>query len=313
MDQLYITGTVDTNGEFFPGWWSNPPVDAVPVLQVRSRSRSGWEAVALDDAGDVLARAAASLLTVPICPGGSRLELSAVLDVPDATSSVAILERGREVYRRAVPTTSRVGLARQRDTTLPRRPIEIPIRIDGPAPRAGAYVVTILEAPDQPMQPVELIDVGAGQPAVVHLDLSELPGGDACRVWVMYCDGIRTVMAAERLSVEPRPPVPVILAPAAELELYDDTWLSLEGRLDGDGDPRALEWLLDGELVGTGTRAGIIAPPVGPHTVTLRYRAAGTSVRIVAVPAPTEERPLPWAPPWRSMPFRTANAPRRPV
>jgi len=313
MYYVHITGTVDANGRFTPGWWGTPAPEAVPGAQVHPVSHTGWEAVweavALGHTDDILARALAPLVEVPICPGGSRLELSTLLGLPDATASVAILDGDQEVYRRPVPEPAHVSLDERLGTNLRRRPIEVGVRIDGPEPRSGAYIAARWEAPSQPPLPLGLIDVGAGEPAVVGLDLTELPGGEGCRLSVTYGDGIRTVVASsEPLSVEPRPAAPVIVAPTPGTELFDDSYLGLKGRLDGDGDPGALEWLMDGEPVGTGARADVTRPGVGTRTVTLRYGAASTSIDIVVLPAPTEEMRLPlWAPPWRSRPLRSAS------
>jgi hypothetical protein len=248
-------------------------------------------------------------MEVPICPGGSRLELSALLALPDATTSVTILDRDREVFRRAVPEPAQVRLDEYLGTTLPRRLTEMPVLIDGPEPRSGAYIVSVWEAPGRPMVPLGLSDVGAGEPAVVRLDLTELPGGEGCRLWVAYYDGIRTVVINHQFSVESRPVAPVIVAPTPGAELFDDGWLSLQGRLDGDGDPGALEWLLDEELVGTGARAGVARPSAGVRTVTLRHGKALTTVEILVRPAPAQDVALPWSPPWRSRPFRSVSAP----
>jgi hypothetical protein len=154
-----------------------------------------------------------------------------------------------------------------------------------------------------------LIDVGAGGPAVVRLDPAELPGGEGCRLTVAYCDGIRTVTASsEPIAVEPRPATPVIVTPTPGMELHEDGWLSLEGRLDGDGDPRALEWLLDGEPVGSGDRGGVARPGAGTRTITLRHEAAYASVEIVVRPVATKEmQSAPWAPPWRSRKLRSVG------
>src|SRR3712207_4024179 len=299
MDHLHITGTVDADGTFTPGWWSTPPPEAVPAAQGNLDSHTGWEAVALGHAGDILARAPAPLVEVPICPGGSRLELSTLLDLPDATASVAIFDGDREVFRRPVPEPARVSLDEGLGTNLRRRPIEVGVRIDGPEPRSGAYIAARWEAPSGPPLPLGLIDVGAGEPAVIGLDLTELPGGEGCRLSVTYGDGIRTVAAyTEPLSVEPRPAAPVIVAPTPGTELFEDSYLGLEGHLDGDGDPEALEWLMDEEPVGTGARADVARPGVGKRTVTLRYGTASTSIDIVVLPAPTEQMRLPvWEPP----------------
>jgi hypothetical protein len=307
MDYVYIRGTVDAHNRFTPDWWSTPPVEAVRAMQVEPSSEGCWITVALDKADQVLARASAPLVAAPICPEGSRLELSALLALPDTTSAVAILDGDREVFRRTVPNPSRVNLDECLGTTPRRGLIEVLVHINGPDPQTGAYIVPRWEAPGQPALPLGLIDVGTGQPAVVRLDLTELPGGEGCRLSVIYFDGIRTVNASsEPLSVKLRPAVPVIEAPNPETQLFDDTWLSLEGCLEGDGDPEGLQWLIDGELVGTGARAGAARPRAGTHTVTLQYgTTARTSIEIMVLAAPTEDiQPPPWAPPWRSRPFR---------
>src|SRR5215217_6241568 len=140
MDYLHIRGTVDALGSFTPDWWSTAPSGEVPGSYARSDSVTGWQAAALDYADQVLARASATLVEVPICPGGSQLVFSAVLTLPDGTSSVAILEGDREVFRRVVPDSAVVRLEEHLDPRLRRQHIELPVQIDGPEPRSGAYI-----------------------------------------------------------------------------------------------------------------------------------------------------------------------------
>jgi hypothetical protein len=109
MDYIHISGTIDTNGIFTPGWWSTPPVRQC-AMPPDSNSEARWIAVALDKANQVLARVPALLVEMPMCPGGSRLELRALLPLPDATSAVAILDGDREVFRRTVAEASRVNM-----------------------------------------------------------------------------------------------------------------------------------------------------------------------------------------------------------
>jgi hypothetical protein len=307
MDYVHVTGKIDENGKFTPGWWSTIAAPAVGAAEGEARSYTGWAAVALNDAGEILARTPASV--VPICPVETRLDLSALLALPDAVSAVAVLHADREMFRRAVPAPSRASLDKSLGTRLARKLFEVPVHIDGPDPGPGAYMVPRWEAPRHPPLPLGLIDVGVGQPAIVRLDLTELPGGEGCRLSVSYHDGIRTVTAFSKpLSIPLRPAVPVIVAPTPRLALFDDSWLTLEGRLDGDGDPEAMEWLLGDELVGTGTRAGAARPHAGTRTVTLKYETARVSVKIEVLPAPTEEvQPPRWTPPWRSGPFRSTS------
>jgi hypothetical protein len=309
MDYVYITGTVDADGRFTSGWWSTPPAEAVRAAQAEPSSEQDWIAVALSDGDDILARAPAPLLAVPICPGGSSLNLSALLALPDATSSVAIMEGTREVFRRVVPDPAAVRLDKHLGPRLLREQIELPVHIDGPEPRSGAYIVAAWEAPGHPPLSLGLIGIGAGEPAVVRLDLTELPGGEGCRLSVTYFDAIRSVTTSSApLSLEARPAVPVIVAPTPGMKMFDDSWLSLAGRLDGDGDPEALEWLVDEEVVGTGVRAGVARPAAGARTVTLRYGTTRASVEIMVLPVPTQEIVPPlWEPPWRSTLFRSLS------
>lgn len=309
MDHVYIRGTVDVDGRFTPSWWNTPPAEAVRAAQAEPISQKDWIAVALSDGDDILARVPASLVKAPICPGGSSLNLSALLVLPDATSAVAILEGDREVFRRVVPDPAAVRLEKHLGPRLRRQHIELPVHIDGPEPCSGAYIVAAWEAPGYPPRSLGLIGIGAGEPAVVRLDLTALPGGEGCRVSISYFDGIRKVITSSApLSLEARPAVPVIVAPTPGMEMFDDSWLSLAGCLDGDGDPEALEWLVDEEVVGTGDRAGVARPAAGTRTVTLRYETARASVEIMVLPAATEEIVPPlWEPPWRSTLFRSLS------
>jgi hypothetical protein len=309
MCHVCITGTVDSDGRFTPDLWGTPPSYAVRAPQTLADSRTGWQAVALDYSDHVLARSPAALVEVPICPGGSRWVFSALLALPDGTSSVAVLDGEREVFRRDVPDQAAVRLEEHLGPRLRRQHMELPVHIDGPEPRSGAYIVAAWEAPGHPPLSLGLIGIGAGEPAVVPLALTELPGGEGCRLSVTYFDGIRSVATSSApLSLEARPAMPVIVAPTPGTELFEDSYLGLEGRLDGDGDPGALEWLMDEEPVETGARAGVARPGVGTRTVTLRYGTASTSIDIVVLPAPTEEMRLPlWEPPWRARQFRSTR------
>jgi hypothetical protein len=306
MDHLHIIGTVDALGNFTPDWWSTLPSEEVLEPHGRSDSVAAWQAAALDYADQVLARASAMLVEAPICPGGSQWAFSAVLTLPDGTTSVVILEGNREVFRRVVPDPAAVRLEEHLDPRLRRQHIELPVHIDGPEPRSGAYIVAAWEAPGHPSLSLGLIGIGAGEPAVVPVDLTELPGGEGCHLSVTYFDGIRRITTSSApLSLEARPTVPVIVTPTPGMEMFDDSWLSLVGRLDGDGDPETLEWLVDEEVVGTGARTGVARPATGTRTVTLRYETTRASVEITVLPAPTQEIVPPlWEPPWRSTLFQ---------
>ena len=131
-------------------------------------------------------------------------------------------------------------------------------------------------------------------PAIVTVDLAALPGGTGCRVRVQYGDGVRTtVVASPALDVPTRPAHPVIELPPAQHVMSEDGWLSLHGRLDGDGDPDAIEWLLDGVVIAHGPRAGHPHAGVGPHDLVLRHGDESASMAFVANPASAAPSPEP--------------------
>ncbi|MYS86850.1 hypothetical protein [Embleya scabrispora] len=102
--------------------------------------------------------------------------------------------------------------------------------------------------------------------------------------------------------------MPEIVTPEPGTTLFEDGLLLLEGRLDGDGDPAALHWLLDAETVGHGPRAFVARPGSGEHTVSLRYGAERRQVEVTVRPAPaTPAQPPRWDPPWRTGPVRSVG------
>jgi hypothetical protein len=311
MYELHVSGTVHADGTFAAGWWSASAPGTVP-LEPQRDTDAEWAIVALGAGDGVLARKATSVVEVPLCPGGSRLELRASLALPDPTSAVAIVKGDQEMFRRTVPEPARLSLHGD-FSRLPRRElIEVPVDIHGPAPGSGAYMIPVWETSEGAKLPLGLIKVGMGEPPVVRLDLRDAPGGDGCHLTVIYFDGVRSVeVSSEPLSIERRPAAPVIEEPEPEAKLFDDGWLSLKGHLEGDGDPEAFEWLIDGALVGTGGRAGVACPRAGgSHTITLQHGTAHASVKVTILPAPAARASPPlWAPPWRSRPFRMTNPP----
>jgi hypothetical protein len=312
MSVVHVTGLIHPDGHFTPGWWSTAPEGA----STAAGPDSGWAAVAIDDAGRALALAPANLETVPVCPGigDSAARLTAFLPLTNGTAYIAVRHRDVEVFRRAVPQPATISLelsAVQGKRLQRGLAVEIPVRIDHPEPPPGAHIVARWEAPGSgyPAVPLGLIDVGAGDSPVVRLNLADLPAADQCRLTVSYSDGARTVtVSSPVLEVEQRPASPKIAAPEPGALVYDDGLLLLEGRLGGDGDPAALRWLLDEEVVGHGPRAFVARPSTGEHTVSLQYGTERHEVEISVRPAHATPPQLPrWEPAWRTGPVRSVG------
>src|SRR5437016_5264320 len=110
MDYVRVTGTIERDGNFTPGWWSTPSAEPVRSGPSVSDVSAKWAAVALDEHEQIIARTPASVLEVPVCPNVPQLHLDAVLAIPATTKAVAIRDGDREAYRRLVPSPARLSL-----------------------------------------------------------------------------------------------------------------------------------------------------------------------------------------------------------
>lgn len=300
MRYLHVTGTVDAQGRFSTGWWSEVPT-GTPQLPPGNAAAPQWEVASLDEAGEVLTRVVAVLTSRPVCPGDIEWRLDAVVPVPDNAASVTLLAGDAEILRRVVPRQADLRPDPAPGARLTRDAAMVAVHIDGPPPGPGAYVVASWEVPGQAPMSLGLHPVTADQTSI-PLNLTDVPGGEGCRLIINHFDGIRqTTTSVEDLVLEARVPVPVIDTPQQHTELFTNTWLSLRGRLEGDGDPAAMEWFIDGQLVGTGTTGGLTGLAPGMHTIALGYDTSQTTVDITIQPAPADETTTPvWEPPWRS-------------
>lgn len=310
MSTVAVTGTVTQDGTFRPGWWGSAPDSSAPL----TTADPDWSVAALDQNGRALAITPAAIIEVPCSPDGPAARFRAALPLSDAAACIVVKHGGVEVYRREVPPPARVHLdlgGAADEVPLSRAPLEVPVRITGPT-GPGSHLIALWESPSRPPLPLGLIDVGGGASPAVTVDLGTLPGGDSCRLRVVYSDGVSTTeVVSGPLTVPTRPAEPVIEAPASEHRIPEHGWLSLRGRLDGDGDPDALQWLLDDTPIGRGPRTGYARPGVGRHTLTLRHGEESLSIPLTVTAAPHPTAPPPWQPPWRTRPLTVYGTPAR--
>jgi hypothetical protein len=307
MTVVHATGLLSADGHFTCGWWGSAPAGAT----VTGVPDSQWVAAAVDDNENILAISPVSVVSVPVCPGEPAIGISALLPVPDGTVAITLRRGDVEVYRRMVPppATVRLDVSAYHGKLLPRQPIDIAVQIDDPEPPRGAHIVACWEAGGREPVALPLINVGAGEPPVVRVNLAELPAADECRLTVRYSDGVRTVtVTSPPLAVEQQPVSPQIVDPAPDAVVYDDGLLILHGRVDGD--PANMTWLLDGEAVGRGPRGFVARPAAGRHTVTLQHDGESARAEVVVRPGePHVVEPDRWEPPWRARPIRSTGRP----
>jgi hypothetical protein len=295
MSCLEITGVINADNSFTPDRWRNP--DVIKVDAAPEEIDATWSVVALDSKNKVLIRGATSVIKSPVCPNASSSWLKSVLIMPDLTAAVVVKRNDQEAYRRVVPKPASVSLDKP-SKEFAAGTVEFRVRIKGSIPSEGAHLVLRWIAPNQVPLPLGIMEVRERQDIFVPIRLSELPGGNGCRFSVAYQDGIRTVEVSEQLNVPIRSATPLIIAPSSNTPVFENGWLSLEGRLDGDGDFEKLEWWLNNERVGIGPRTGIPSPGLGNRIIELRFEDSVARVEIQVRPVSRIESPE-WSPPWR--------------
>ncbi len=300
MDYVLISGHLDESGDFVNDWWGSPQIEE--AYHPDEAAPSGWDAVALDRYRNALTEAVASVSDFHRCGSTLRSHLTALLPVPADAVTIAVRQHNRSVFARPVPVPSTLRIADTLTDRPARERVEVPVDIDGPVPGDGAYLVSYWQAPHQPITPLGVTELNGNNRAGLNVDLTTVGGGQNCHLIVAFFDGVRAARTTSTaLYLVERSPQLAIAAPVPGSRLFDDTWLSLVGRLTGDGDPAKLEWLIDGEVVGTGPETGVTGLAVGVHSVQARYGQAVEEVDVEVVPAPTNDSgQIEWAPPWRS-------------
>ena len=155
----------------------------------------------------------------------------------------------------------------------------------------------------------------------LSIDSTTLEGGKRCRFVVLYSDGLRSAGAATPFFQLPLRGATVrIVSPAADAVLVEGQPLQLEAhiedpeRSDGLDSNKVVTWWLGKVLVGRGLISGLLNPPVGEHTLRLRYEHDGTESSIPlrvkrrqADEAPAADHWQPSGPHKSSVTFRVAG------
>ena len=195
---------------------------------------------------------------------------------------------------------------------LPRKRIgedrRIVLALEFSAPSEVAHLTVVYKWGPRQFRPVYI-----GPPRnEIELDLSDMPGGDACQVVVSYSNGLRSEQAAtEPFRVPARAPVAAIHKPGSRDVIGAGTPVILEGSVRDDqraGGPdyEALVWLVDEREVGRGLIASIDGLEAGRHKLMLQYRAdPGASAAHTITVRPGNEAPS--ANEWQEWDFVSGN------
>jgi hypothetical protein len=306
---LLIAGKV-RNESFEPSWWVTPSADMLPALRAAYRdASSNWWVRAITADGRVLAAAAARVTETAICfTDGRETRMTALLEVPAATATVAVGEAEREAYRRQVLPPAVVTFASDLGDRLERQQTNVKVKIAGEVPQHGAFLVLRWDAPRAAPEPLGLTPVIDNDPSLL-VDLTHIPGGDECRLVAVYNDGIHTqTIQSHPLHLPPRPARAVMLIPEDGMIFGSNGVMPLRGEVAGDGDAAALEWLIDDQARANGSEGVVRGLSCGEHVVTLRLGQSSVSVKVRIKPFPGASDRVPAPPlPWRSRPLRVVG------
>lgn len=238
----------------------------------------------LDADGKVLHRELAELKRDITCdPGASRrFRVLALIALRDGAKAVRLRRDGElELWCMAIAPapTLLLSLASRRLGADRRLKLKLRYSQDGDE----AHVTLVYQWGERRFRPVYV-----GPPAAeMTLDLSDMPGGDACRVVASYSNGLRSAQAATpTFSVTRNGPTVAITSPARGFVHVAGTPLTLEASVRDDERPRgplfeAMVWTVDGHEVGHGLVASVDGLRAGRHKVELNYHGeSGASAQL---------------------------------
>jgi hypothetical protein len=276
---LVIRGRLDRAGQFSVGRCrSTPHVREWPVIE-----HSDVIIELLDREANVLHREPAGVHADHSCSPGDaqshRVEGYIKLR-PDAAA--LRLRRGDlTLWHREIPEAPRAEIAVSRG----KRGRAVRLRLALSEGGEGANMLVMYQWGERRFQPVY-----TGTPVErLDIDLSDMPGGDECRLLVTYSNGVRSVsLASDTFSLPLIGPTVTIAQPATEAVVVADTPLVLEGGVidqERPGGPNLatdLQWFVDGEFVAEGPITSIDGLAEGGHIIELIYLDRGADRRASA-------------------------------
>lgn len=294
---LVVRGTLDRAGRFTPGRSrSTRSVRQWPVVE-----SSDVLVELLDPEGRVLHRELADVRPDVGCDPGDpeRFRVTAYIELRDDAAEVQLMRGDLLLWRDKIgePPSLNIKLGRGKKRGFV-------LRSDYSPPGEFANMLVVYQWGEGQFEPIY---VGPPLPTI-EIDLTEMPGGETCRVVVTYSNGLRSASAAtDAFGVPRRGPSVTIFQPTSGQKVIANTAVILEGGvLDRErrGGPRPVEdlvWRIDGEEVGRGPITSVDGVADGGHVVELIYTAepsAATKVEIVARAsrAPTADEWPEWNP-----------------
>lgn len=276
---LVIRGRLDRAGRFTVGRCrSTPHVREWPVID-----HSDVIIELLDREMNVLHREPAGVHADVACaPGDAQsFRVEGYIELRPDAAAVRLRRNDLVLWYRDIPEAPRAELAVSRG----KRGRSVRMRLAMSDGGEGANMLVMYQWGARRFQPVY-----TGTPVErLDIDLSDMPGGEECRLLVTYSNGVRSVsMASETFALPLVGPTVTIVQPTPDTTVVAGTPVVLEGGVidrERPGGPKLdddLRWYVDGEPVGTGPITSIDGLAEGGHTIELVYVDASGDRRFVA-------------------------------
>jgi hypothetical protein len=275
MEYLVIDGRLDRAGQFTARRCrSTRHVREWPVIE-----DSDVVAELLTTDGEVLHRELARVAPEVDCEPGDakRFTVLAYIGLREEASAVRLRRDDLTLWTADIPPSPGLAIAPRGRPTRGRPYV---VRVSFSKPFGKAHLMLVYKWGEGRFLPIY-----TGPPVEeLELDLTELPGGESCRLVAEYSNGLRsTSTASKEFSLPLLGPTLTITSPRPKARVASGASLLLEGqvidqeRRGGARPDEQLAWRLDGEDVGRGPIWSVDGLEPGAHVVTLRYETEGES------------------------------------
>lgn len=287
QEVLVIRGRLDRGDAFVPGRCAS----TFYVRRWPEVGESAYVVELLDGAGRTVGREGAEVVEENRCDPGEapRFRLTAYVPLRPEAATVQIRHDDRVLWRRAIPELPSLDARLASERVSRDAPVRLGLRFS--PPEDGAYVQVMYQWGEGRFASLDIRPPGDE----IAVDLAARPGGDACRLVVIYSNGLRAAVAATpEFALEPLGPAVTIHQPPADAALVAGQPLILQGlvldpeRAAGARPREDLVWLVDGDEAGREPVSGVDSLEPGRHSVVLRYMAGAgvdASVTVTVTPA----------------------------
>ena len=297
---LVIKGRLDRAGRFVPKRCrSTTHVRSWPVV-----SDSPLIVELLGQNDQVLHREKAEMKADVGCdPGAARkFRVTAYIELRDDALAVRLRNEDVILWKAEIPPPARLSVVGPGKRATRSKPVLVRLQMSEAG--EGAHVALVYRWGTRQFR---VVYVGAPQERIA-VDLSELPGGDACLIAVSYSNGMRSAHAATGEFSLPRlPPEIAIVRPSSGQRITAGTPVCLEASLvdaQRAGGPRPdedLVWFVGEHEVGKGLLTSVDGLTAGTQVITAAYRAdpggkASIDVRVIRPKIATADEWPGWNP-----------------